>query len=1321
MYFCTHTTKNSIKKMEQKPKQLRKVCLLLTLIITMCQQVLFSATGISHFYDTDQLSSNLITCICQDKQGYIWVSTEYGLNRFDGVHFTHYYTDDNSPQPLLNNICRKVICDREGRVWVIFHNGIQYYDRLHNSFPIVELQCDEQSYPTDILEMNDGRLLVLTIRKGLFLIDTDRMEAHQWEEANKLYVDSEASCMYEDSRGRIWICSDKTGLTMIDVKSKQTQHFGFDELGSNGVNAVSEDGRGRVVVLSRKMVLLYDETSKSLRMIGNSEHLYRRTLFKTGEGKVLMATYGNGMFEVDVDGNQLIPVLHETVDGVTIGTQSIQAYLEDAQHNKWIGCLRAGMACLTSRQQPFTYYNLQELPNDNGSALSLLTYQNGRFILGQENNGLTDISTDSRILGHRFPGEYIIAYQETGAGDIWLGTYGRGASIVKGGKSVPAVIDSLYGKRIKDFAVDGKGTIYLAVFDNGLLAYRADGSPFVPKGGKFLLNNRYPNKLFIDSKGWLWIGHYNGVDVYDTQSEQMVDVPVDSILRPTHTFAITESRDGLIWVGTNKGLFCYDRQKKAWQQLGKDDGLCNEIVCGIVEDEKGDLWISTYRGLSHLLRKEGRFINYYKGNGLESSCYTRGIYGKSPDGQVYFGNNRGITYFYPAKVGNIGFEHGISLTGLFVAGREIGTDGEHIRLSHEDNTFTLRFSTMDYREASNIQYEYRFADEGRDVWHQLPPGVSEMILSHLRFGNHKLQVRAQENGVYSETKEISIRITPPWYRSWWVYILYALLVTILVMMIILNVRNKQLADLNEEKIRFFVDISHELRSPLTLIKSPLDKLLQITHDPTETKALRSMRRNADRMLTLVNQILSIRKIEKGQMKMHFAETDLNEFVGDICHDFDYQAESRKINLVFEQCDTPLMVWIDRDYFDKVVTNLISNALKYVSDEGDVTVRLREADGKYAELVVRDNGSGIDEKLLKKIFDRFYQTSARPAAGQMGYGIGLNLTQKLTALHKGTITARNRTDGKGSEFIVQLQLGKSHLPQTQIVDEDYFARKDIQKSPVLTKEADHTIRKKRKKTNYKIAVVDDDPEICTFLETELGDTYYISTYPDGKAAIAGVTDDVPDLIISDVVMPQMDGITFMHRVKNNSKLSHVPVILLTSKTDYPSLLKGLEEGADAYIEKPFNLEELEVRIASLIANRLRVKGKYSGVQEQEDNLRQIEIKGINEELMQRIMTVINARLEDNDFNVEALADEVCISRSQLHRRIKEITGISVGEFIRNFRLQQAAKLLEKGDTNISQITYATGFSSPTHFSTAFKKYYGVSPSEYMNRHSGETKS
>jgi len=1277
-------------------------------------------TGIRHFYDTDILSSNLITSICQDKQGYIWGTTEYGLNRFDGVHSISFYADDESALPLLSNNLRKVFCDNDGRVWIVSYKGVQCFDQLSYSFPSVRIEGKDQLFPTDMIVMRNGRLLMLTTEKGLYFVNPKTMTSEQWTAANQLHVDSTANCMFEDSRGRIWICCDKTGLTQIDVKASRCLRFDRSQLFSDGANAVCEDGKGRVIVLSRSKVLLYDETSCTLREISNAAGLYLRTLFKTQEGKVLVATFGNGLMAVDVENQQLVPYLQETIDDVNLATQSIQAYYEDIQQNKWVGCYRGGIAFLTNHQQPFHYYGIQSLLKDNGGVVSLLTFDTDHFVWGQENNGLVDVARDGSVMGYRFPGMNIISYQRATPDILWIGTYSKGAGVVRAGSTMPVMIDSLYGKRVRDIAVDNSGNVYLGIFDYGLLSYNADGTQQRPLAkGKLHLHNRFLNKLLIDSKGWLWIGHYNGLDIYDTKSDQLVDIAIDSELRNSHTFAITEGKDGLIWVGTNHGLYCYNRINKEWHQYDKGDGLCNEIVCGIVEDDGGDLWISTYHGLSHLIRKTGKFINYYKGNGLISTNYTRGFYGKMPNGKIYFGNDHGVTYFSSVLAANTTFQNSPFLTGLIVAGKELGNDGKHIRLSYQDNTFTLRFSTMDFREYGSVQYEYRFADERKDSWHELPSGVSEVILSHLRYGKHQLQVRAQENGVYSPINEIDIQITPPWYRSWLAYTIYALMATIIIAMILLNVRHKQMADLNEEKIKFFVDISHELRSPLTLIKSPLDKLLNVSHDPIETRALRNMKRNTDRMLTLVNQILSIRKIEKGQMKLHYAETDLGEFVEDICHDFDYQAEARKINLEYNKPEEPVKVWIDRDYFDKVVTNLISNALKYVKDEGEVRVSIDKTDNGQAQLSVLDNGAGIDEAHLQKVFDRFYQTSARPSAGQMGYGIGLNLTQKLTKLHGGTIEAHNRTDGHGSVFTVYIPLGNSHLPQAQLVDNSYFATE----GKVDTKQTldNQKVKKVRKKTNYRIAVVDDDDEMRNFMSTELGDAYHVTTYPNGSLALAGINEEMPDLVISDIVMPEMDGLLLLKRIKSSSKTSHIPVILLTSKTEHQSLIKGLEEGADAYMDKPFNLEELETRIASLIANRLLVKGKFTGEQGQEDSVRQIELKGINEELMQRIMKVVNERLDDSDFNVEALSDAVGVSRSQLHRRIKDITGISVGEFIRNLRLQQAARLLEKGDMSIAQVTYATGFSNPTHFSHAFKKHFGVPPTEFMNKHNSGTKS
>lgn len=651
----------------------------------------------------------------------------------------------------------------------------------------------------------------------------------------------------------------------------------------------------------------------------------------------------------------------------------------------------------------------------------------------------------------------------------------------------------------------------------------------------------------------------------------------------------------------------------------------------------------------------------------------------------------------------------------------VSLNGEYQQLSDElffdyYSSFTLSFSSLDFREMENVHYEYRFADGPQDIWHRMPVSMSDIHFIHLSSGTHELQVRACDSGVYSAVKKMIIHITPPWYRSWWAYALYILFTLGVMAILILYYKNKRLAEINEGKIRTFVDISHEFRSPLTLIKSPLEQLLQHNYDPQTNRALRNIARNADRLLLLVNQILSIRKIEKGKLQLYYAETNLTAFISDLCHAFDYQIEKRHITLTFSSSNEHLMAWIDRDNFDKVMSNLVGNAVKYVDDGGKIAVDLKRC-GESIRITVTDNGPGINKKQLKRIFERFYQTSESTSVGQMGYGIGLNLAYKIVHLHGGTIEADNCQDTHGAVFTVSLPMGNSHLPKEQLIaDDSNSIRTSVAEASVIALgNISDSPRRIRKKTSYRIVVVDDDEEIRQFLRMELEPIYHVQTYANGQLALEAISNEVPDLVISDVMMPVMDGYQLLYRIKNNTKTSHVPVVLLTTKTDHQSRIEGFEQGADAYIDKPFNLEELEVRIAGLIANQNRMKGKFSGLQEQEGTVRKIELKGNNEQLMERIMKVVNERLDDSDFNVDALADILGISRVQLFRRVKEITGITIGEFIRNLRMQQAAELLAKGDVTVSQVAYAIGMVSPAHFTAAFKKYFGVSPSEYMKKH------
>ena len=1283
------------------------------------------------FYDDEQLSSDLITSLCQDQQGYIWIGTEYGLNKFDGVFFKQYYNDDENPLSLSDNIVRQLMTDSDGFVWVVNNRGVQRYNRMTDGFDAVTFGEGQAANVNDILQTPDGKIWVLSAAEGIFEVSTGNLTARPIEAYNRaLRQQGECDNMYYDSKGRVWVAYKDRGLVQIDTRTGKSRFFSEASLPEKTID-IQEDSQHRLTIATYASLLQLDERRQAFETVVTFPRCAVYRLYKDSRSRLYIGSSGDGIRRVDLDRRELLPMTEPMYD-------KIYAFLEDRSGNQWIGSYQRGLLLVRHQPDPFHFLPLERIGNNNGNVLRSVFADSRRHVyICQEKGGITGIDGQGNVQCHWMGDKTVMTMYEDTPYSFWVGTYRHGLFRIDPQTGREEWMPLTGTQRIGSITKDREGNLYTAVFNDGLHSYTSDGKTERILGkGELKLANPYLNTLFTDSDGRIWIGHYYGIDVYDPKTDRLVDVSVPEALRPAIVYTIGQSPKGKdVWVGSNKGLFRYHtqgEQQGQWQRLTTKDGLPNDIICGLVTQSDGSIWVSTFRGLGKIVPGEG-ITSYYRGNGLEEWSYLRGVHARSAVGEIILGNQNGITYFMPENITNNAFLQGITITSMRLGdidvnpstlsngNRVIATPidaADDITMSYLDNTFSLRFSPMDFRDAQNVHYEFRFSSGPADQWYKTESGRSEIYFSHLAAGSHHLIVRAYDNGAYSPEKLIVIHITPPWYRSWGAYAFYLMLIGILAFLWWRYYWNKRQAEINEEKIKFFVDISHELRSPLTLIKSPLEKLLKSSQAPSAISALRIIERNTNRLLTLTNQILSIRKIEKGQMTMHFAETPLGEFVNNICHDYDYQVDKRQIRLVFTNEDENMKVWIDRDHFDKVVTNLINNAIKYVADGGEIDVSVRRNIDGQAELVVKDNGTGIDESQLRKIFERFYQVSARPTAGQMSYGIGLNLTQKIVKMHHGTISAHNRTDVEhGSAFVVRLPLGSQHLPQEQLVDNDYYTMptvgKDAANSNVITDTAKtHRIRKK---TTYHIAVVDDDEDIRQFLQTELSDSYHVHTYADGQKALEGISDLVPDLVISDVVMPVMDGFELLKRIKGSTKTSHIPVILLTTRTDHLSRVEGLDQGADAYVDKPFNMEELEARISSLIANRIRVRGKFSGVQEQEDTVRKIELKGNDAALMEKIMKAVNERLDDSDFNVEALADDIGMSRAQLHRRMKDLTGITAGEFIRNLRLQQAAKLLAAGDTSVAQVTYAVGFANPNHFTSAFKKHFGVTPSEYMSKH------
>ena len=542
-------------------------------------------------------------------------------------------------------------------------------------------------------------------------------------------------------------------------------------------------------------------------------------------------------------------------------------------------------------------------------------------------------------------------------------------------------------------------------------------------------------------------------------------------------------------------------------------------------------------------------------------------------------------------------------------------------------------------------------------------------------------------------------------------------------------KQKHQEQINEAKLQFFINISHEIRTPMTLIISPLEKLIAERSEKTQVYLM--IHRNAQRILRLINQLMDIRKLDKGQMHLKFRETDMVGFINDLMQTFNYQAQKKNISFTFDK-ELPepdsLKVWIDLNNFDKVLMNVLSNAFKYTQEGGDIRILLktghnnayRGALKEYFEIDITDNGIGIDEDKIEQIFERFYQINNDVTQSNFGTGIGLHLSRSLVELHHGTIKSENRKDGPGTRFVIRLPLGCRHLkaeeleslenltnrlPTSQLPKETVYETKD---------EFADSGKPVKSKTRYRILIIEDDDEIRRYICDELSSDFRISECTNGREGLETILKEKPDLVISDIMMPEMDGITLCRKMKQNVNINYIPIVLLTAKSKTEDRIEGLEIGADAYIVKPFNTEYLRTTISNLIANRERLRGKLVGDQQIEENIVKIEMKSSDEILMGKVMKTINDHLADPALNVEMLASNVGMSRVHMHRKLKELTHQSARDFIRSIRLKQAAHLLSEKKLSVSEIAYATGFSNLSHFSNTFRDFYGISPSEYKEQ-------
>ena len=1325
----------------------RKVLKIFILLLTVTALGAHAQTG-KHFDADKQMSSSFTTQIYLDRDGFMWVATRNGLNKYDGYQFKILKKEKEKDLGMASNYVNCMLQDRQGLFYVGMYGAFQTYDgeRFHDVATHDQDGNVTPCYITCLLERQNGEILIGTSGHGLLRM-TDRQNAYKVK--GKLADLNTVQRMMEDSRGRLWIVTDNHGLWCYD--GKNMRHYFDGEQERSAGRALCEDRDG-IIYLGTSNAGLFRFDGQRFQHIAATGTKHIAALYVNRSGDLMLGYDGEGLAIYQPETGLLKDNPYYSRD-VDLSTSKVYSITEDQMGNVWLGLLQKGIYMQPARETGFQYMGYKlGTRNIIGTACvtSVLKSSDGNVWVGTDKDGLYCMSHDGRLLKHfrdHFPAT-ILGLCEDRQGRVWAGSYREGLgwidvrSLTYHAQALPqGTTVSVF-----DLEADGKGQLWLATMGDGLLrldlttggvkAYTMAENGANDRRVNCIANN-YISQLSLSPDGKrVYCATTMGACAMDIQSENWLGT-FNGVNCPNYGMPTRIAREfgSKLRIGTNDGLYCYDLKKHEIEHHDMTSGLADNGISSIELDKNGHLWIATDHGLCSVDTKTQKTTTYFVDNGLQSNEFSDGASFCTAEGTMLFGGLGGITWFHPNDLKKTDWKAEVKLTSLSVNGELVTaatrsgwwqvTDtaviaSDHFDLKYDDNSFALQLSTLTYDNPEHIVYRYRINDE---QWVRMQPGVNEITFSHMSPGTYRFCVVADRNDQSTPERCFTIVIHAPWYRTTLAYLLYALALAGLFLFYRQQRHRKEqdrlrlqehihAEEMADAKLKFFMNISHEIRTPMTLIVTPLLSLIKQDDDPHRHSVYETIRRNAERILGLINQMMDLRKIDKGQMQMHMCETEIISFVGDIHTLFDQQAKAKNIHFTYEHDTQMLPVWIDRGNFDKVIVNLLSNAFKFTPTGGGIKMAVRH-DEQNVHISIKDSGEGIPEDKLDRIFERFYQTPSHINDRKTGTGIGLDLTRSLVELHHGTIEAHNNTDGPGCEFVVTIPLGNNHLkPEEMLYDKEDVSHATSLIGEELVTDVPEVQELPKVGRRQRIVIVEDDTEIRDYLTAELSAAYDVTTADNGKAGLTEVLKVIPDLVISDIMMPEMDGNAMCAKIKGNPATSHVPVILLTAKSHDEDQLEGLEMGADAYIMKPFNMDILRRTIVNLIHTHQMLRLKYGRNDQLEEQVDEVKMKSPDEQLLERVMKVINKNLNNSDLSVDKIADEVGISRVHLHRKMKELTGQTPHDFIRNLRLKQAAHLLASQNMNITEVMYACGFNNAASFSTIFKKFYGMSPREYM---------
>ncbi|MEM0931583.1 MAG: two-component regulator propeller domain-containing protein [Bacteroidota bacterium] len=1321
-----------------------------------------------------------ITAMAMDKFGFIWIGTDgAGLYKFNGFSYTYYVHDLKDVNSINSNSISSLYVDSSGQLWIGTDAGLCLYDETFNTFKRFK------NNENDLIRPNYTNILCFAEYDDTFLVGTydGIREVDKNKSALKNYALSGISVLdlQYSTKGNLYIATDEGLKVQQNHKNGQIEKIpiNFENLDKH-ITQLHLDTRENLWVGTLRSGVFKGDLKKANPVFSKLDIVQSAIMSITsGLEHVFVAVENEGLVILDMNGSIVKHYLYDATDNHSIASDSVWSILLDEENRLWLGYYENGLGFFDQYHNKFK--SLQREDDDNSiqtndiKALARteedkiwIAQINGIDILDARSGKITKVygSANSAYKGIK-PGVYIEDVFVDSRGNVWIATWGDGIYLLKKGsktflnftkKSTSGVLKT---DKVRCFTEDAKGLVWIGSFLEGVYYFDPKTERIkVPRGDSYVSSQitlKDVKVLFHDSYGYIWIGTSSGLyhiqkENGDTYSAVDHNAEISSKFgghpSSSRILDIYETQDGTVWFGTNGGgLYSYNRDAKDFERLElKDYNLT--YVNAIFEPTKNELWLSSKQGVLKIDRTTDEFIRFTTYDGLlENFLIDRAVL-MDKNNRVYLGTKKGVNLIEPQHITYNPyltkpylkdiklFNKKIDKTGQF-SPLDTTSEAREITLRHDQNVLTIDYEAISYTRPEKNQYAY-FLEGFEKTWNYVDSKTSATY-TNLASGDYTFKLKASNNdNRWNEASVIlKIKVMPPWWKTIWAYLLYVLLFSLLVFAVMflykkrVNERNtfrlererrRQKVELQQQKLQFFTNISHEFRTPLTLIINPIQELIESSESnfsKSVNQKHKIIHKNAERLSRLINELMDFRKLQSNKLRLRISQFNVIEHTKGILSFFNEESKRRGIRLDIKHDHKNLDVWADRGMLEKILFNLLSNAFKVTPNEGRIQVRILSGNKKIlplistessipvVELSIRDNGPGIDQKDYKKIFKRFYQISELNKSYYGSTGVGLEMVKSFVELHKGTVEVESEL-GKGSIFKITLPHGKEFFQGSQysrIQDEPELAVEDSLSKPrqEIYKIEDILSKKEAKK---KLLIAEDNVDLQDYLVSILEEDYELILASDGQEGWLKTLEHHPDIIITDVIMPLMDGIEFSKKVKNDPTLNQTPIVILTAKELAKDRIKGMETGAEAYLVKPFNTRELKVILKQLLLKKERLLQQYANVPVPSSEKKEADL---DNDFIQKVVAYVHENIENPSLNVEKLSSHLCLSRSQVYRKIKPLTGLSPIEFIRRVRLERSRTLFQNDkNLNVSEVAHKVGFLSASYFTVCYKKQFGELP-------------